>query len=74
MATGVRWKRSDEGFVDSHCGRWHIKPLYFGCVKPQFYELYRDGQRQGVYYSTQADAKFRADQLLLEEKRSTNSS
>lgn len=36
----VAWKRSSDGFCESADGKWHITPLYCGCVKPQFFELW----------------------------------
>lgn len=60
----IRWKRSTEGYCDSHCGRWKITPLYCGRVKPQFFDLYRDGQKVALMLSSQRQAKDRADALL----------
>ena len=39
MGRGVKWHRSDDGFVESHCGRFSIQPLYWGCVNPQEYKI-----------------------------------
>lgn len=40
----IRWKRAREGFVESRDGQWQISPLYWGCTRPQIYELRRDGK------------------------------
>lgn len=40
--TRVRWKPARDGFVESHDGRWQIYPMYWGCTRPQVYELRRD--------------------------------
>ena len=61
----VKWKRSCEGFVDSHCGVWAILPLYCGCVDPQCYELRRNGKRVGTWFDTQTDAKHEAYQVTM---------
>jgi len=37
--TEVRWARSEDGHVDSKCGRFSIFPLYCGRVAPQFYKV-----------------------------------
>ncbi len=51
----IRWKRStDDGFVESHDGRWRITPLYWGCTRPQLFELFRDGKRVFLYERDQA--------------------
>jgi len=63
----IKWKRSHEGFVDSHCGRWRISPLYCGCVNPQFYELRDNGKKVGSWYNTQADAKQKAHEKMVIE-------
>lgn len=52
----VHWKRANDGFVESHCGRWRITPLYCGCTRPQSYELWFDNQSKG-WYSSQREAK-----------------
>jgi hypothetical protein len=54
----IRWGRSEEGYVESKCGRFTISPLYWGHTRPQSYEL-RDTKtgRVNMYLDTQADAK-----------------
>ena len=66
----IKWGRSDEGFVESKCGRWHITPLYWGCTRPQAYAL-RDAKTKkkiGAWYETQWDAKQKALDVLLKEQ------
>lgn len=42
----IRWKRSEEGHVDSHCGRFMIEALYMGTTRPQGYQLViKDGPK-----------------------------
>lgn len=53
----IRWKRARDGFVESHDGRWRIAPLYWGCTRPQVYELIRDGKVVTSYCATQREAK-----------------
>jgi hypothetical protein len=44
--TSVKWKRSDDGYVESTCGRFGIKPLWCGRTTPQFYDaVYRADDR-----------------------------
>lgn len=33
------WKKSADGFVESKCGRFRIRPIYWGRVKAIRYEL-----------------------------------
>ena len=43
----VRWKRSTGDYVESHCGRWWITPIYGGCTRPERYELRLDNRIVG---------------------------
>ena len=52
----IRWKRSTGDFVESHCGRWNITPIYGGLTRPESYVLYCDGKVVGSG-STQHEAK-----------------
>jgi hypothetical protein len=60
--TRVRWRPARDGFVESHDGRWHISPLYWGCTRPQVYELRRDGKVVASYCATQREAKDLAEE------------
>lgn len=40
MGRLIKWNRSDEGYVDSKCGRFDIEPLYCGTTRPQYYRCY----------------------------------
>lgn len=57
----IRWRPSDDGFVESHDGRWRIVPCYAGCTRPQDYQLWQDGKLVGRMLSTQRDAKEEAE-------------
>lgn len=59
----IRWKRSNDGFVESRDGRWRVVPLYAGCTRPQMFELFRDGKSVATYCSTQREAKEAAERL-----------
>ena len=59
----IHWKRSSDGFVESRDGRWRIAPLYWGCTRPQMFELIRDGKRFASYCSTQREAKDAAERF-----------
>lgn len=71
----IRWKRANDGFVESHDGEWEITPEYWSCVNPQAYTLWRrkpnSKHRQKVTFgvATQRDAKKYAEDLLAMEKR-----
>ncbi len=45
MLVELKWGPSDEGFVESKCGRFRITPNYCGGTRPETYEV-RDGDRQ----------------------------
>lgn len=55
----MRWRRSVDGYCKSADGRWHIVPLYCGCVRPRFYELrdIRTGRAVSGMHATQREAK-----------------
>jgi hypothetical protein len=69
----VKWKRSTEDYVESHCGTWWITPNYWGCTRPQSYSLMRkiDGKWKTVSYhcATQRDAKADVERVLAKEDR-----
>lgn len=68
----MKWQKSDDGFVKTHCLHYSISPEYWGRVKAQSYLLeFIADIRGGVAYSrririgsyaTQAAAKKAADQ------------
>lgn len=43
----VKWKRSDEGYVESKDGRFDIMPLWCGTTTPQYYEVYDNEPKDG---------------------------
>lgn len=68
MSYTVKWQRSDEGYVDSHCGQFWIVPLFEGTTRAQSYQLYQQnvmtlqGEKRGTH-DTQRDAKVFAQEL-----------
>ena len=60
---GVRWKRSTGDYVESHCGRWWITPIYGGCTRPERYELRLDDRVVGGGAS-QRECKEDADRWI----------
>ena len=69
----VKWKRSKDDYVDSHCGLWKITPNYWSCVRPQSFTLERkvDGKWKRVdsHCATQREAKAVADGILENERK-----
>ena len=69
----IRWKRADDGFVESHCGRWWITPIYGGLTRPESYTLLRNatgsvgGWKQTGTGSTQRECKMVAEQISEED-------
>jgi hypothetical protein len=63
----ITWKKSSEGFTESHCGKWNITPEYWSCVKPQAYSLWVkiDEKWNKVSYgcNTQKEAKQLAQEI-----------
>jgi len=47
LSMHVRWKRSTGDYVESHCGRWWITPIYGGGTRPERYELRFDNRVVG---------------------------
>lgn len=67
----IKWKRSHEGFCESHDGRWSISPEYQGYVNPQFYML-KDNQTGKCFmpgFETQSDAKWQAQKIIGREQK-----
>jgi hypothetical protein len=70
MGRRVKWSRSDEGYVDSHCGRFDIVPLPMGTTRAQAYDLYYtdpfDLSRKRVTScaDTQSECKAEAEDFL----------
>lgn len=64
-ARPIRWKRSTGDFVESHCGFWHITPIYGGLTRPERYELWfgAESRRRVGSGSTQRECKAVADDL-----------
>lgn len=63
----IRWKRSQDGFVESRCGRWQITPEYWSCTEPQAFTLHRDGKIVTRGCETQREAKDTAASLFAKE-------
>lgn len=59
----IRWRRSNDSYATSHCGRWKISPLFWGCIHPQWFELRRDDVKIDSMFETQRAAKVMADEL-----------
>lgn len=66
----VKWNRSNEGFVESKCGRFTISPEYWGRESAQSYELKekQTGKRYR-FQDTQSVAKSKADFITVQEKK-----
>lgn len=62
----LKWKRSDEGYTDTHCGRYSISPQYWGRSSPQGFLLMKNSAEGRVFnkrlgeFETQRDAKLYA--------------
>jgi len=57
----IQWNRSEDGYVESKCGMWKITPLYWGCVRPQNYQLWLGSKKCGGFHETQTEAKKAAE-------------
>ena len=69
----IKWKRSQDSYVDSQDGLWQITPIYWGSVKPRWFKLTRtvDGKIRvvGDSFDSQRDAKEEAERILYRESR-----
>lgn len=68
-SVGVRWKRSTGDYVESHCGRWWITPIYGGCTRPERYQLRLDNRvvGGGATQRTQRECKEDAARIFALE-------
>ena len=64
----VHWKRSTGDYVESHCGRWWITPIYGGCTRPESYELRLDNRVVGGG-ANQRECKEDAQRVSIGETR-----
>lgn len=66
----IRWKRSTGHFVDSHCGFWHITPIYGGLCNPESYELWfgAESRRRVGSGQTQRECKVTAKDMTHASK------
>lgn len=55
----IEWKRSEDGYCDSKCGRWRIRPLFCTRVNPAAFELLRDGVVVGRFIEHSAKRRRR---------------
>jgi hypothetical protein len=60
----IQWGRSDNGYVESKCGRFSIHALCMGTTRPQGYELWANGHGRIADADTQAQAKREAEEWL----------
>ena len=66
----VRWKRSTGDYVESHCGRWWITPIYGGCTRPERYELRLDKRVVGSG-ANQRECKEDADRWIRDRNETS---
>jgi hypothetical protein len=66
MTRQLKWKRSQEGHTETHCGEFEIYPEYEGTTSPQSWRLWqnKNGRRidRGSHF-TQRGAKDEAYRL-----------
>jgi hypothetical protein len=59
----IRWKRANDGFVESHCGRWRITPQYGGLTRPECFQLWLDDKLVSGWNANQREAKEDAERI-----------
>lgn len=73
MTRKVKWGRSEEGYVESKCGRFDIVPLYMGRCSAQAYNLIDYGPNRNEYKThmsdTQRDCKENAQDIIDREAK-----
>jgi hypothetical protein len=57
----IRWGKSSDGFVRSHCRHWSIVPLFCGRSRAQWFELRCDDVVVEGMLATHRDAKDAAE-------------
>lgn len=73
-STLIQWKRSEEGFTESKCGRFEIEPIFIGRTTPQAFQLYYretafvPRKKIRGFCDTQREAKNYAQSFLVWEK------
>ena len=65
----VSWKRSEEGFVYSHCNRFSIVPLYCGTTRAQMYEARDNITGRRWTADTQSVLKAECDDIVRDDIR-----
>jgi hypothetical protein len=69
----IRWKRSQDSFVDSQDGQWQITPIYWASAKPRWFKLTRvvNGKIRSVgdSFDSQREAKEEAERSLYRESK-----
>lgn len=66
----IKWNRSEDGYVDSKCGRFQIRPLFCGRTRPIWF-LATDTtttNKKSSYCNTQKEAKEWSETLWLKEQ------
>jgi hypothetical protein len=58
----IRWGKSSDGFVHSHCRHWAIVPLFCGCTRAQWFELRCDDAVVESLLATHREAKDAAEE------------
>lgn len=61
----IKWKRSEEGYVESKDGYFRIWPLWLGCTKPVAYSVTYRANKVNAWCSTQKEAKAAAEKYYL---------
>jgi hypothetical protein len=59
----ITWSKSTEGFVTSKCGRFQIKPKFWGRVRATEYLLKDTRTGAASRHDTQRAAKIAADRI-----------
>lgn len=66
----IRWKRANDGFVESHCGRWRITPQYGGLTRPECFQLWLDDKLVSGWNQNQREAKEDAERIAEKLRKS----
>lgn len=59
----LRWKPSREGYTETHCGRFSLRPIFWGRVSATEYEVKDTATGDKFREPTQAQAKARAERI-----------
>ena len=60
----MNWTRSNDGYCESKCGRFQVKPKFWGRVRPREFLLKDTRTGNSGLFDTQREAKSKAETIV----------